>query len=476
MILKNAFFFIALLSLLIWTGCTPKTSEATAESPVEAPTPKPEEENLSPCPKFRDAPVPDDAETNYVLYRDFLRARDYTQAFELWKKVYSVAPAADGQRNTVYADGIFFYERLANGAETDEERNQFIDIIFELYDQINECYPEGGYIDGRKAFDLFYKYPDRATKEEVYALFKKSIDTDGMKTQYFVLNPFTSLLVDLYFDGKVDQAEALKYQSLVRDVLAKGLEECKGEECEKWTIIEGYVPVRLEAFETVKGFYDCDYYKEQYLTEFQDNPTDCDIIRTAYSRLKFGGCLDTDPDLKAIIKSGNENCVEEKALTKAYDALREARYSEAIELFQQAIDEETDATKKAKYTLLIAKIYHAHLKNFPQARTYARRAASLRGGWGEPYLLIGRLYASSGPLCGPGRGWDSQVVVWAAIDQWNKAKSVDAAAAAEANKWINRYAKYMPTREDIFQRTLQEGNAYYIGCWIQENTTIRAAR
>jgi hypothetical protein len=58
---------------------------------------------------------------------------------------------------------------------------------------------------------------------------------------------------------------------------------------------------------------------------------------------------------------------------------------------------------------------------------------------------------------------------------WNRAKSVDPASAAEANRWINRYAQYMPTREDVFLRNLKTGDRFYIGCWIQEYTTIRTS-
>lgn len=94
---------------------------------------------------------------------------------------------------------------------------------------------------------------------------------------------------------------------------------------------------------------------------------------------------------------------------------------------------------------------------------------------GEPYILIGRLYASSGPLCGPGRGWDSQIVVWPALDMWSKAKRIDPSVAAEANKWIGRYRQYMPKKEDVFIRNLKVGASFRVGCWIQETTTIRTA-
>ena len=173
---------------------------------------------------------------------------------------------------------------------------------------------------------------------------------------------------------------------------------------------------------------------------------------------------------------GNQNCKPEPGPAElAYILLREAKYPEAIEAFQKAIEEEEDVNKRANYALTIAKVYNVHLRNFPRARQWALQAADMRPGWGEPYILIGRLYASSGPLCGPGTGWDSQVVTWPAIDMWVKAKAIDPSVAKEANKWIGRYSQYMPNREDVFIRSLKAGDSYYIGCWIQTSTTIRTS-
>ena len=87
------------------------------------------------------------------------------------------------------------------------------------------------------------------------------------------------------------------------------------------------------------------------------------------------------------------------------------------------------------------------MKNFSKARQLALEAAAARPNWGEPYILIGRMYASSGPLCGPGRGWESQVVVWVAVDAWVKARNIDASFAAEANKMINQYTGLCPIKK-----------------------------
>ncbi len=470
-----------LLLAFLAIACTPKTTEpATAAEPAEEPAtpakPPKKEEKLSPCPKFQDAPHPDEVETNYVLYRDFLRVNDWDRAFGLWKKVYAVAPAADGRRNTVYADGIRFYEYFISQTQDSARIDAYVDTIFMVYDEIGRCYPEGGYISARKAFDLYYKYPHRAGRREVYDLFKKAIDTDGINTPDFVINPFAALLVELYDAGEISRDEAHKYQEMAMKVLQEGLKTCKGKACERWKIIEEYAPVRLEYFETVEGFYSCDYYMDKYYPEFEANQEDCDVVRTVYSRLKWGGCPESDERFRRLIRIGNENCRPEPGPAElAFQLLKDAKYPESIEAFQKAIEAESDVSKKAAYALTIAKIYNVHLRNFPRARQWALQAADIRSGWGEPYILIGRLYASSGPLCGPGRGWDSQVVTWPAIDMWAKAKAVDPSVAAEANKWIARYSQYMPNREDVFIRNLKAGDTYYVGCWIQTTTTIRTS-
>lgn len=478
--MKTRNLLLLTLVLFLFGACTPKTTEeiAKVEQPEQPTTPPPPKETvkLSPCPKFSDAPQPEEASDNYVLYRDFMKINDWNRAFTLWKKVYTVAPAADGQRNTVYADGIRFYEYFISQTSDSLLKEAYVDTIFTIYDEIDRCYPEGGYIAARKAFDLYYKYPERSTPKKTYDLFKQSIDMDGLNTQDFVLNPFSALLTDLYDAGKVSKEEAFKYQNIVRQAIAKGLKECKGTACDRWKIIEEYAPVRLEYFETVEGFYPCDYYMDKYYPEFLENPEDCDIVREVYSRLKWGGCSESDEKFRDLIRIGNQNCRPEPGPAEiAYQLLKEAKYAESISAFEKAIQEESDVDKKATYALTIAKIYQVHLRNFPRARQWALRAADIRGGWGEPYLLIARLYASSGPLCGPGTGWDSQIVTWAAIDMWARAKSVDPSVTAEANKWISRYSQYMPNREDVFIRSLKAGDRYFVPCWIQEWTTIRTA-
>ncbi len=459
-----------LLIAALFAACTPKTPETVSET---KPKPTLPEVKQNPCNTFEDAPNPDFALENFVLYRDFKKSEEYNTAFDYWQKVYKDAPAADGKRATVFTDGVFFYETFM--AKEPNKKDEYLNKIFALYDKMEECYPEGGYAQGLKAFDYFFKYPDKATKLEQYELFKKSIELDKGKPRFFILNPFTALLVDLTLEKKIPVEEAKRYQQIIIKAIEKGLTECEENgDCENWGIINEYAPARLEALESIRGFYDCDYYLAKYYPIFEANPKDCETINTVYSRLRFGGCDANSPQLTSLDDAYKNNCVVDTG-PSCNDMLREGQYREAIDCLEKAIDAMSDKKDKATYTLIIAKIYYAHLKSFSRARQYARQAANLRPGWGEPYILIGTLYASSGPLCGPGRGWDSQRVVWPAIDMWERAKS-DPSTRAEANRLINQYSQYMPEMGEIFQRGLAVGQEYFVPCWIQENTTIRAKK
>ncbi|HHM21307.1 MAG TPA: hypothetical protein ENJ20_04715, partial [Bacteroidetes bacterium] len=63
MICRTSFFF----ALWLLAACTPKTPEAITETQPEPPKPTVNK----PCATFDDAPNPDLALENFVLYRDF---------------------------------------------------------------------------------------------------------------------------------------------------------------------------------------------------------------------------------------------------------------------------------------------------------------------------------------------------------------------------------------------------------------------
>ncbi len=480
---KNLFLLFTAITLLA-LACTPKTTEKTVvkeEPKTETAPPKPDE-NLSPCPSWNNSPDKDAIIDSYVLCKDEIRAKNYEKAFPLWQKVYAEAPAADGKRNTVYTWGLEIFNDKFNKETDAAKKKAHVDQIMKLYDEMLECYPDDeGYTYGRKGFDLVYNYPDYATDKEKYDLFKKSVDLKGMKTQAFVLNPFTDLLIKQYNSKAISMGEAQKYAGLISKIIDNGMKTAKGNELEGFKVVKGYAPVRLEEFEAEKGFYTCDYYKGKYLYIYEEDKSDCDAMMEAYSILRWGDCSEMDAKLKEINAAYQAKCVEKDPVVvdpgtpvtpSCNDYLRNGQYAQAIQCLEDRYNKTTDLSKKASYAYSIASVL-TRQKKFSSAREWANKALNHRPGWGKPSLLIGNMYASSGALCGPGTGWKSQVVLWPAMDMWEKAKK-DPESAGKAQKQINKYYQYLPTKEDGFMNgNVKDGDSYKIGCWINRTTRAR---
>ncbi len=461
-------------------ACTPK---ATVPSETIEQVEEVQEvvEKSTPCTILNElAPaVKDETETAFVLYKDFLKAGNYDEAFAYWKTAYYNAPGSNGSIQYHYDDGVKLYRNKYENSDDISLKRSYADSVRAIYNKRKECFGDAVYLDGRLGFDLYYYFYEATTEDEVFNLFTSVLESKGEDSDYFIMNPFAKILYDKAVDGSLPPAEAGKYAKIVLAAVKKGLNNCV-KDCESWNIINDYAPARLENLEGIKGLYDCDYYSNKYYTAFKADPTNCEVINEAYRRMKWGECPESNTLFQEVAQAKRTHCTvvvntEPGPLRQAYDAYEAGDYSGAVKKFEDFANGTTDVDKKAKYLLLVAKIYYRDIKKYAKARTYAEKAAEVKPSWGEPYLLIGKLYASSGPICGPGRGWDSQIVTWPAIDAFQKAKSIDPSVSTEANKWINTYKQYMPSKEDIFQRRLNVGDNFKVGCWINRSTTVRTA-
>lgn len=478
--MKLLHLLFAVLGLLT-ISCTPKTVTPIQEEVVEevaVPT-----EDINPnCLQLDQLSglQRDEAETAFVLYRDFLKAEDYTQAYSYWKTAYEAAPASNGSIQYHYDDGVKIYRHQYGEATDDVSKDAIVAKVRALYDKRRECFGDEAYLKGREGFDLYYYFPNEVSDLEIYGLFKDVLDGKGKDADYFIMNPMAKILSDKAIAGDLTPSEAGKYAKLMLSAIKNGVDNCT-KDCESWKVVNSYAPARLENLEGIKGLYDCAYYTDKYYPQFQADPTSCEMINLAYGRMKWGGCDDSNPILKEIAAAKATHCKPQVVATapgplrQAFDLYESGQYTEAVKAFEEFANSTTDVDKKAKYLLLVAKIYYRDIKKYTKAREFAEKAAAAKSNWGEPYMLIGKLYASSGPLCGPGTGFDSQVVTWPAIDMFTKAKQVDPSVSAEATKLINTYKQYMPTKEDIFSRTIKAGSTYKVGCWINRNTVVRTA-
>lgn len=446
------------------------------------------------CENWNGAKNQEEAETAHSIYQGALESEDYGIAFEYWEKAYGIAPAADGRRASHYRDGIEIYKHKLEQADSEEDKKEYIDWILKLYKQAASCYQsqsitlddcngeqscydeEAGYYLGRRGYDMFYSF--NSTPAEVCSSLIESIALSGNKAEYIVFRPLVKSLVKEFQAGNIAIEDTRSIHKTMTDILDYNIEH--SEYAEYYKSAQSSVERDIRKIEG--ELYDCDYFIEKYVPEYEANPEDGETIESVYRKLKSRDCPEDLPIMQELevkyakyVEEYNRAQMEELAKTNpgiaASLAYEDGRYSDAVEHYTEAIAQTEDDEKKADYYFNMASIQGRRLNQYSRARDNARKAAQYKSNWGKPYMLIGDLYASTSRNCGD--SWQQRLAILAAIDKYTQAKNVDPSEASNANQRIATYNSSKPRKEQAHMRGLKPGDKAKVDCWIGEVVTIR---
>ncbi|MGH1336254.1 MAG: hypothetical protein ACRBFS_09005 [Aureispira sp.] len=443
------------------------------------------------------------AKEKHVMYRDLVKSKKYEEAFPIWKELFATVKIPLPAKTTHYRDGITMYKEFAKAEKDKTKKEEFLNQMMALYDEMAECLGEQS---KDRAYEGYYIYSARGSSEKAIEFFERSLELGKNETHNMVMVPLTQLTVYLF------QKKHPKFTAEYMRNLHKQLEELKDHNIknnEKTgpTYEKKWVKVQAEFQKIESQVFGCDYYTEKLILEFEKDKTNMEqnkeildmikkkcgtenefysVVNAVYKPWKDSVDLaDKEARFKELcnLEKGKFRELQSRRAEKKGETEKVVEYKkEAFEWYKKSLNDPSsegcETTEEEKGDLAYRIAYREYRNgSYGSARTYANKAAKLKSGWGEPYLLIGNMYASSGKRCsgGAGTGWDAQVVTWAAMDMWAKAKSVDSRVASKANSQIAKYKKYLPTKGDIFQRGYKEGQSYKVGCWIGATTTIRSS-
>lgn len=161
--------------------------------------------------------------------------------------------------------------------------------------------------------------------------------------------------------------------------------------------------------------------------------------------------------------------------------LSEGNYTEAIDYLNEAMELAESDDQRKEIALEISESYQ-QLDEFEQARSYANEALSIDENYGEAYMKIATIYASTISECTGGDTLEREdrAVYWLVLDYLDKAKAADSSLTSNANNRAESYAGAMPSSEDKFFSDWEEGDSFEINgelsscySWVNETTTVR---
>lgn len=410
--------------------------------------------------------VTEECLANASLFATSYKQKDFAGAYDPWLQVYENCPNAN---RAIYTYGEKILEWKISNEQDPAKKEALKAMSVELYDKwikykADNVYPKGRIL-GRKACTYIAYNED--SKVNAYDWLKESIDLQGVNSELNALQQFVIVSYEKY---KTDKSFAVQFindylvVSEITDTRSKNPEE-------KNKAAYAQVKNNSDALFLASGVADCATLDTIFGQKVDENATNVDYLNsilTCYRRLR---CNESPVFFKASEFAHKISPTAESANGCAEMSYKNGQYDDAIAYYEEAVNLSSDALQKADYQFKMAQIC-SKMNRYAKAREYARQALTNNPNDGRPYLLIGNLYAQS-------KIYDDatlqKTVYWVAVDKFEQAKRVDPENCAEdANRMINTYRKYFPSKEEVFMHPdLQHGQTFRVEGWIGENTVCR---
>ena len=469
-------------SLVIVALCAAVPAVASAKKPKNAePAPAPVE---TPAAEEETPTITEECMINVSLFNESVKNKQFADAYEPWWNVYNTCPNAN---KAIYTQGAKIIDWKYANTTDPAEKERLRQLILQMHDKRikyfgdDPKYPKA-YILGQKALDYCEYFPEDELKQPAYEWFKESVQGMGVKSQMQVLAKFVDVSYAIFKSNQDAYGEQfIADYELASDLLAQQAADPKNKNAKFAAAQKDYV----DNIFAISGAADCSKLDEIYAKVVEDNAQDLDMLGkviTLYKRVK---CTESDVYFAACENSHRLQPTEESAAGCARMSAKKGDYRAAITYYEEAISRaaEVDANDEdiADYQYNIALVYYSNLKNYAQARAYARQSLNSKGDQGRCYILIGLCYAASQPYSSADypaakAAILNKTVFWVAVDKFVQAKRVEPSCAGDADKLIAAYSKYYPTKEEMFDLPNEfGGGTFTVGGWIGETTSCRAA-
>lgn len=399
------------------------------------------------------------------LYREYRDQDLVNDALPYWRAAVEVCPAS---AKTLYIDGVKFYRELIDKTEDEAKKRAYADTLFTVYDKRIEHFGQEGFVLGRKGIDMI-RFADDNPIAAVETM-KKSIELRGNKSEAVVLSTYYIALYKALYKEQVQKDALLDEYLVISEIADHNIANLDSEKKK-----EGYEKAKNNFDELFVKVAECQDVVDVVKTKYAESPDDKEVLTKCVRILTKRECTDDEIYFTVASKLQEIEPSVEAARGLGYYALKNKKFSEAINYFKQAIDMNTDGAGKADDLFRLAQSYFG-ASNYSACKSTAQKAANEKSGWGEPYILMGDAITYGAKSCGE-NDFERAAVNWLAYDYYVKAKSVDAGIASDANKRAANAKANWPSKTTLFNYSMIDkvGQTHTITCWVNESTTIRLA-
>ena len=399
---------------------------------------------------------------NLSTMHEFVKIKVYDYALPAWRYCFNNCPGAS---KNIYIDGVLIFKNLVDKEKDPKVRENLIDTLMLNYDRRLAYFHDSAFVYTRKGLDMIRYMPDK--QNDIYNCLNLAIKYNKNTTDPNILIAAMQISANLYSKNQFTKDQVIDNYAVYSDIF-DAQEELKPSE----SAIKQARDIVDRTF-IATGVADCNKIIEINTDRINDEKTTLEQLKQILKTMENIRCTDSDIYLTGCKRAYSMDPSAPLAYKLAKLYVKKQDYNQAIDYYNQAIAIETDPNQKALYYFELAAINASALSQPIKAKELVLKAIENRKDWGQPYLLLASIYASSSSNCGS-LVTEKKSVFWAAVDKCVEAKNVDPSVETEANEQIAKYSQYFPTKEELFFDGLKENDSYTVKCWINETTRVRA--
>ncbi|MCF6333717.1 MAG: hypothetical protein L3J11_10580 [Draconibacterium sp.] len=415
-----------------------------------------------------------DFKTEYSLYNEFYKQKDYKSALPHWKILYEKYPKST---INIYIQGAKMFNHFIENANTEVEKDKILNDFVKLYEKRIKYFGNKGYVLGRKGTTwLKYKLEEGNLEGEAqikalksgYDWLKESVEEQGDESELPVLVLLMQTSRSLFKLGVLPKESIVanyeKCSSIVNTIIDKNSDTDLVGKAKK-------VQTYIEDIFGKSGAADCEALISIFTPQFEKNSNDIEFTKNMLRRLRKAKCDDSKLYENATERLYKLDPSAEAAFNMAHRYLKLKEFEKAKAYYKQAMEQETDQELLSTYYYEYALFIYAKENAYSEARDYARKALAINPNYCEALMLIGDIYVAASRSFSDDN-FEKATVFWVAVDYYKRARRGED-CSIDATKKASNYKKYFPNKEVAFMNSIQEGASYKVGGWINETTKVR---
>lgn len=420
-----------------------------------------------------------DCLNNLSLYGEYVKTKNYAEAYPYWQKVFADAPIS---QHSIYTNGVVILKKLIAATKDMTERKKYADELMSVYDQqlqyldklnlLRKSPWTDFYVKGEKAHTYITYYPGMDVNK-AYEMLSETIELGKADNQYYIIGDFMKISTQKFKNDDTHREQLIQDYITASGYINTIAEAANNStSAQKEALLKAVATTKenVDAYFINSGAADCGQLEAIYAPKVEDNKDNLEYLKKVVSIMGMLSCTESDTYYTASEYAHNIAPTAETAAGCAYRYFKRGDVNKSIEFFDQAIELDSTNLGKAEYSYKAAVILNSD-KQLGKAKGYVTRAISLNGNKGAYYILLANIYAAA-------PRWNDDANLnnckyYAVLDKLYQAKRVDESVTEEANKMIAAYSTHTPAVEELFFLGYKKGDQVKVGGIINETVTIR---